>query len=48
MGLLGASVIADDEMEWCMGNGRGALLEKLIAAGVGQVSERDGKSILQG
>ncbi|MBA4720969.1 hypothetical protein [Alloalcanivorax xenomutans] len=48
MDLLVATVITDDEMEWFMGNGRGALLDKLIAAGVGQVSEKGGKSILQG
>ncbi|KAF0805895.1 hypothetical protein A6D6_01951 [Alcanivorax xiamenensis] len=48
MDLLVATVITDDEMEWFMGNGRGTLLDKLIAAGVGQVSEWDGKSILQG
>ncbi|AFT68644.1 hypothetical protein B5T_00357 [Alloalcanivorax dieselolei B5] len=48
MDLLVATVITDDEMEWSMENGRDALLDKLIAAGVGQVSERGRKSILQG
>lgn len=47
MDLLVATVITDDEMQWSMKNGRGALLAKLIESGVGQVSDRGRKSILK-
>ena len=36
--LLVATVITDDELTWSMDNGRGALLDRLIENGVGQVS----------
>jgi hypothetical protein len=38
MDLLVAVTITDAEMQWSMQNGRGALLQKLREAGVGQVS----------
>ncbi len=38
MQLLVATVITREEMAWSGENGRGALLRKLQAAGVGQVS----------
>ena len=38
MDLLVATVITAEEMHWSIQNGRGALLDKLMAAGVGQVS----------
>ncbi|HEY9027867.1 MAG TPA: suppressor of fused domain protein [Burkholderiaceae bacterium] len=38
MDLLVATVITEDEMRWSMQHGRGALLERLMARGVGQVS----------
>ncbi|EPS0664231.1 suppressor of fused domain protein [Vibrio parahaemolyticus] len=47
MDLLIATVITDDEMEWSMTNGRSALLAKLIDSGVGQVSERNRKSVVK-
>ena len=36
--LLVATVITAEEMHWSIQNGRGALLDKLMAGGVGQVS----------
>lgn len=47
MDLLVATVITDDEMQWSMENGREALLAKLIESGVGQVSDRNRKSVLK-
>ncbi|GIU52339.1 hypothetical protein TUM4438_44800 [Shewanella sairae] len=47
MVLLIATVITDDEMEWSIENGREALLAKLIGAGVGQISDRNRKSVLK-
>jgi hypothetical protein len=38
MELLVATTITDEEMQWSMTNGRGALLNKLCDAGVGQIS----------
>jgi hypothetical protein len=38
MDLLVAVTITDAEMQWSMQNGRGALLQKLREAGVGQIS----------
>ena len=38
--LLVMTVITDAEMQWSMEHGRMALLDKLVAAGVGQVSRR--------
>ena len=45
--LLVATVITDDEMQWSMENGREALLAKLIKSGVGQVSDRNRKSVFK-
>ncbi len=47
MNLLVATVITDDEMQWSMENGREALLAKLIESGVGQISNRNRKSVLK-
>lgn len=47
MDLLVATVITDDEMQWSMENGREALLAKLIESGVGQVSDRNRKSVIK-
>jgi len=47
MDLLIATVITDDEMQWSMENGREALLTKLIESGIGQVSDRNRKSVLK-
>lgn len=46
MELLIATVITDDEMQWSLENGRNVLLAKLIESGVGQISDRNRKSIL--
>jgi hypothetical protein len=46
MEILVVTVITTDEMNWSMENGRDALLAKLIASGVGQVSDRKRKSVL--
>ncbi len=46
MDIVVATVITEDEMQWSMQNGREALLEKLQAAGVGQVSNRTRRSVL--
>jgi hypothetical protein len=47
MQLLVATVITEDEMQWSMTHGRDALLAKLMATGIGQVSDRARKSVLQ-
>lgn len=47
MDLLIATVITDDEMQWSIENGREALLVKLIESGVGQISDRNRKSVLK-
>ncbi len=47
MSLLVATVITDEEMEWSIENGREALLTKLIESGVGQISDRNRKSVLK-
>lgn len=47
MDLLIATVITDEEMRWSMEHGREALLDKLVAAGVGQFSVRDRASVVQ-
>lgn len=47
MQLLIATVITDDEMQWSQTHGRDALLSKLMTAGIGQVSQRGRKSVLQ-
>ncbi|WP_067062998.1 suppressor of fused domain protein [Roseateles chitosanitabidus] len=47
MKLLVATVITEEEMRWSMKNGRGALLDKLIAGGVGQISRRDRASVVR-
>ena len=46
MDVVVATVITDDEMQWSMQNGRDALLAKLQASGVGQVSTRNRRSAL--
>jgi hypothetical protein len=46
MEVLVATVITPDEMHWSMKNGRGALLQKLREAGVGQVSELGRESVV--
>ncbi|MFH7354092.1 suppressor of fused domain protein [Acinetobacter bereziniae] len=40
MQFLVAIVITNEEMQWSMKNGRDALLNKLIDAGVEQISDR--------
>lgn len=40
MELLVATTITEDEMKWALKHGRGALLKRLLASGVGQVSDR--------
>jgi len=47
MELLIATVITDEEMNWSMEHGREALLDKLIAAGVGQFSVRGRPSVIK-
>jgi hypothetical protein len=46
MELLVATTITDEEMRWSMQNGRGALAEKLRAAGVGQISRPGRPSVV--
>ncbi|MEJ0086670.1 MAG: suppressor of fused domain protein [Pseudomonadota bacterium] len=48
MEMLIATVITDDEMNWSLSNGREALLKKLLAAGIGQISTRVRSSVLAG
>jgi hypothetical protein len=45
MDILVATVITDEEMNWSIKNGRDALLARLQAAGVGQVSTRTRTSV---
>lgn len=47
MELLVATVITDKEMQWSMKNGREKLLERLMAADVGQISDRHRKSVVE-
>lgn len=47
MELLIATVITDEEMHWSMEHGREALLDKLIAGGVGQFSVRGRPSVIK-
>lgn len=47
MELLVATVITDEEMRWSMEHGREALLDKLIANGVGQFSVRTRHSVVK-
>lgn len=47
MALLVATVITEAEMKWSMENGREELLKKLIAAGVGQISDRHRDSVVK-
>ena len=47
MELLVATTITDEEMQWAMNNGRGALLQKLQDAGVGQISTPGRSSIVR-
>jgi hypothetical protein len=46
MELLIATVITDAEMQWSMTNGRDALLDKLMAAGIGQFSSLGRESVV--
>lgn len=45
MAIIVATVITSDEMQWSMTNGREPLLDRLYAAGVGQVSVRERESV---
>jgi hypothetical protein len=47
MEVLVAIVITPEEMRWSMKNGRGALLQKLREAGVGQVSKLSRESVVR-
>ena len=47
MELLIATVITEEEMNWSMEHGREALLDKLVAAGVGQFSVRGRASVIK-
>lgn len=47
MELLVATVISEEEMRWSMEHGREALLDKLIASGVGQFSVRTRDSVVE-
>jgi hypothetical protein len=47
MDILVATVITEAEMRWSMQHGREALVERLIAAGVGQFSRRDRASVVE-
>ena len=47
MELLVATVITDEEMHWSMEHGRQALLDKLVAEGVGQFSVRNRDSVVK-
>lgn len=44
--LIVATTITDDEMRWSMENSRAELLDRLIAHGVGQISDRNRPSVL--
>lgn len=46
MDIVVATVITQEEMQWSMENGRDALLAKLQAGGVGQISSRKRKPVL--
>ncbi|WLQ17073.1 suppressor of fused domain protein [Hahella aquimaris] len=46
MEILIATVITEEEMRWSMEHGRPALLQRLIKAGVGQVSDRHRASVV--
>jgi hypothetical protein len=46
MDLLVATTITEAEMQWSMENGRKALLERLLASGVGQLSDRSRASVV--
>lgn len=46
MELLIATVVTEDEMRWSIEHGREALLDKLVAAGVGQFSLRERDSVV--
>ncbi|QWT21091.1 suppressor of fused domain protein [Bacillus sp. NP157] len=46
MELIVATVITEEEMLWSKEHGRGALLDRLVAAGVGQFSERARASVI--
>ncbi|AZZ91916.1 Suppressor of fused protein (SUFU) [Hahella sp. KA22] len=46
MEILIATVITDEEMRWSMEHGRPALLQRLMKAGVGQVSDRHRASVV--
>jgi hypothetical protein len=47
MELLVTTVITDEEMQWSMKNGRGALLNKLLEGGVGQISAPGRQSVVR-
>ena len=47
MELLVATTITDEEMQWSMTNGRGALLQELYDAGVGQISHPGRPSVVR-
>ena len=44
--MLVATTIADDEMKWSMTNGRQELLQLLLQAGIGQISDLERPSVL--
>lgn len=46
MQMLVATTITADEMQWSFDHGRPALLERLVRAGIGQVSDRGRASAL--
>jgi hypothetical protein len=46
MDLVVATVITAEEMHWSMEHGRGPLLDRLVAGGVGQVSELGRASVI--
>jgi hypothetical protein len=45
MTIIVATAITAEEMQWSMTNGRGALLDRLYTAGIGQVSIRERASV---
>jgi hypothetical protein len=47
MELLVATVITDDEMRWSIEHGRQELLDRLVAAGIGQFSVRGRASVVR-
>ncbi len=47
MALLVATAVTRAEMQWSMQHGRAALLDRLLAAGVGQTSVRDRASVVE-